>query len=187
MRLIRSPRAVAAVLMLSLACSAVALAGCDPVTVRAAKNPAASFDHYRTFSFGSPASPPRGYVVSPWSAEVRGRVLPLIAITLEQKGYAPVQGKSDLVIQFGSGRRVVHVEDAQVREGDQSLTQEPHFDYDVVEGSLVIDAFDATTGVRVWHGSSRAEVNPDRVDAALLQTSVTELLASFPSARAREP
>jgi hypothetical protein len=52
-----------------------------------------------------------------------------------------------------------------------------------VEGALVIDAFDARSGVRVWHGSSRAEIKPDRVDEALLQTSVAEVLASFPSPR----
>ena len=74
-----------------------------------------------------------------------------------------------------------------MREGDQSLVQEPHFDYDLVEGSLVIDAFDASNGVRVWHRSSRAEIHPDRIDERLLQASVTELLSSFPSAQARRP
>jgi hypothetical protein len=174
-------------LLSSMACIACLTAACDAVTVHAATNPAASFDRYRTFSFGAPEDPPRGYLASPLSAEVRARVQPLITAAIHQKGYATASEKGDLVIQFGSGRRVVHVEKTQVREGDQSLMQEPHFEYDVVEGSLVIDAFDATNGVRVWHGSSRSEINPDRVDEALLQTSVTELLASFPSARVRAP
>jgi hypothetical protein len=157
------------------------------VVVQTATNPRASFDRYRTFSFGSPENPPRGYLPSPLSAEVRACVQPLIAAALLRKGYSLASEKGDLVIQFGSGRRVVHVEQAQVREGDQSLVQEPHFDYDVVEGSLVIDAFDATNGVRVWHGASRGEIHPERVDVALLQTSVTELLASLPTARAHAP
>jgi uncharacterized protein DUF4136 len=170
-----------------VACGVVLAAGCDPVIVHTATNPAASFEHYRSYSFGAPEDAPRGYAVSPWPAEVRGRVQPLIAAELDRKGYALASDKGDLVIQFGSGRRVVHVDEAQVREGDQSLVQEPHFVYDVVEGSLVIDAFDATNGVRVWHGSSRAEIDPDRVDPALLRTSVAELLGSFPSAGGRKP
>jgi hypothetical protein len=71
-----------------------------------------------------------------------------------------------------------------VREGDQSLVQEPHFDYDEVDGALVVDAFDARNGMSVWHGSSRAEINPDRADEALLEASVTDLFVSFPTARA---
>ncbi len=187
MRLIHPHRGATGALLLSIACSAVPTAGCDQVTVHTVTNPAASFDHYRTFSFGSPEGPPRGYVVSPWSAEVRARVQPLIAAGLERKGYAVVPGKADLVIQFGSGRHVVHVQPTQVREGDQDLVQEPHFDYDVVEGSLVIDAVDATNGVRVWHGSGRADVDPDRVDETRLERSVTALLSAFPPAGTRAP
>jgi hypothetical protein len=175
------------VLWLSFAWSALHTTGCDQVTVHAATDPAASFDHYRTFSFGFPEGPPRGYVISPWSAEVRSRVQPLITAALEQKGYASASEKGDLVIQFGSGRRVVHVNEAEPREGDQSLFGMPHFEYDVLDGSLVIDAFDATNGVMVWHGTSRAEIHPDRVNEALLQTSITELLKSFPSAEVRAP
>jgi hypothetical protein len=166
-----------------MVCGAVVTAGCDQVTVHATTNPAASFEQYRTFSFGAPESPPRGYTVSPLSEEVRDHVQPLIAIALDRKGYTSASQRGDLVIQFGCGRRTVHVEEAQPREGDQSLLGLPHFDYDVVEGALVIDAFDARSGVRVWHGSSRAEIKPDRVDEALLQTSVAEVLASFPSPR----
>jgi Domain of unknown function (DUF4136) len=180
MRILDPQRAAMAVLWISMSCCAVLSAGCDQVTVRTASNPAASFGRYRTFSFGAPEAPPRGYLASPWSPEVRGRVQALLMATLEQKGYVPAPDKGDLDIQFGSGRRLVHVEKTEPAEGDQSLMQEPHFDYDVVEGSLVVDAFDAATGVRVWHGSSQAEIQADRVNRAVLKASVAELLASFP-------
>ena len=187
MLVVRRPSAAAAVLFLSIAWSALPTAGCDQVTVHTATNPGTSFEHYRTFSYGPPEDPARGYVISAWSAAVRGRVQPLITAALDQKGYASASGTGDLVIRFGSGRRVVHVEEAEPQEGDQSLLGMPAPEYDVVARSLVIDAFDATNGVRVWHGSSRAEIDPHRINEALLQTSVRELLASFPAAEAHAP
>jgi hypothetical protein len=187
MLVIRRRSAATTALFVSIAGSALPTAGCDQVTVHTATNPGTSFEHYRTFSYGSPEDPARGYVISAWSAQVRERVQPLITAALGQKGYASASGTGDLVIRFGSGRRVVHVEEAEPPEGDQSLPEMPNPEYDVVERSLVIDAFDATNGARVWHGSSRAEIDPNRINEALLQTSVREMLASFPAAQAHAP
>jgi hypothetical protein len=117
------------------------------------------------------------------SAEVQRRLRPLIVAALTQKGYAAAAGKGDFVIMIGSGRRVVTVREASPPEGDQSEFESPHFDYDEVDGALVIDAFDAASGLRVWHGSSRTEIAPQHVDQALLQRSVALLLASFPAER----
>jgi hypothetical protein len=50
---------------------------------------------------------------------------------------------------------------------------------DFVDGALVIDAFDGITGVKVWHGSSRANVNPG-TDDPHLQSDVRELLDAVP-------
>jgi hypothetical protein len=180
-------RRASPLLLFSLVFAAAQLSGCDPVTVRTATTPGASFARYRTFSFGRPEDPPAGNTVSPWPEEVQKRVQPLIAGQLEQKGYTAVSAKGDLVLRFGSGRRVVHIQQAQVREGDQSLAEEPHFDYDVVEGSLVIDAFDSRSGARVWHASTSAEVDPNRVDGPILARSVAEALARLPRAGSAAP
>jgi hypothetical protein len=159
--------------------------GCvQPMSVRTATNPAAAFDRYRTFSFGAAEGSPKGYAVSAWSPEVRSRVQPLIAAALAERGYTPSSGTGDLIIRFGSGRRAFTVEEATPPEGDQSEMGEPHFDYEEVDRALVIDALDGTNGARVWHGSSRAEIDPTRVNQGMLRRSVSALFASFPHAPA---
>jgi hypothetical protein len=186
MLMVRHRQTAALLLCVSLAGAAlVGTPGCvQPMSVRTATNPAATFDRYRTFSFGAAEHPPRGYALSPSSPEVRSRVQPLIAAALAERGYAPSSGTGDLIIRFGSGRRAFTVQEATPPEGDQSEMEEPHFDYEEVDGALVIDALDGSSGARVWHGSSRAQIDPARIDQALLQRSVSALFASFPRAPA---
>jgi hypothetical protein len=159
--------------------------GCvEPVTVHAATNPAVSFDRYRTFTFGAPESPRAGYITSPSSPEVRDRLQPLITAGLTQRGYELAVGKGDLVITFGSGRRSVAVHESSGMGGEWLPDDE---NGTVVERSLAIDAFDAASGVRVWHGSSHAEIDPARVNQGMLQRAVTALFASFPMAKVSAP
>jgi hypothetical protein len=172
-----------ATVILSLVCvgGAISAVGCaDAVTIHAVTNPAAPFAQYRTFSLGAPEAAPRGYRSSPFSEEVRGRVQPLIIEALNKRGYTAAPSKGDLVVRFGSGRRVVTVHQATPPEGEQSEVGFPAQDYDEVEASLVIDAFDATSGVRVWHGTSRVDVGPDRVNQPHIQRTIEEMFASFP-------
>jgi hypothetical protein len=173
-----------AVLCWAVAWTALPAPGCTDVTVHTAINPAGSFEHYRTFSFGSVEGPPRGYTLSRWSEEARNRAEPLIAAALTQKGYAWVADKGDLLVNFGSGQRVVKVEKAEPREGDQSLLGMPRFVYDVVNGAMVVDAFDGLNGALAWHGTIRAEIQPDRLDTPMLQTLIDELIRRFPAASA---
>jgi hypothetical protein len=145
--------------------------------VHMAINPAASFNHYRTYSFGPAEGPPAGYKTSPRSDELQRRLLSLIATDLEKKGYAPAAGKGDVVIMFGSGRREVATHD----ESDITAEWIPDDENaDFVEGSLVIDAFDGAKGTKVWHGASLAKINPDKLDEQRLRRSVDELVAAFP-------
>lgn len=179
----RSRPARLALLVLSLTCASLAVVACDePIAVHTATNPAASFDQYQTFSFGSAEAPPSGYSKLPRSTEVERRVEPLLATALEKRGYVPASsGKSDLVILFGSGLRTVV--DHEVSEvGQDWLPDDESGDF--VEGSLVVDAFDGRNGSRVWHGASRAEINPAHVDDALLEKTVSDLLQTFPSGKA---
>jgi hypothetical protein len=153
-------------------------------TIHTAINPAATFDRYRTFSFGPAEGPPAGYQMSPRSAEVRRRLQPLITAALVQKGYAAVPDKGDLLVMFGSGLRDTSAPSvSSVSAG--WLPDDENADF--VEGSLVIDAFDGPSANRVWHGASRASINPDKIDDQRLQSSVQELLAAFPAASAPVP
>ena len=164
----------------------VAASGCtqESLNVHTATNPGANFEQYRTFSFGPAEGPPKGYQTSPQSAEVQRRIVPLIAADLTERGYtqAPAGAKADFFIMCGSGRRASAVhETSDITNAWLPDDEEADF----VEGSLVIDAFDTSTGGRVWHGASQSQIDPGHIDDDLLQRSVAKLLQSFPSAAAR--
>ena len=167
-------------LLLVMAVPAVIASGCAPtVLVRTVTNPEASLDHYRTFSFGPTEGPPPGYRASSRSPEVQRLLEPLIAAELTRRGYAPVSGKGDLLIEYGFGRRAVVVYESSEAPLASWLPDDENSA--VVEGSLVVDAFDAATGVRVWHGATRGQIESDHIDNDLLQRSVVELIAAFPT------
>jgi hypothetical protein len=167
-------------LMLAMAIIPIIASGCaQNVSVRTATNPAASFDHYRTFSFGPAEGPPRGYQPSSRSPEVQRLLEPLITAGLTQRGYASASGKGDLFIDYGFGRRAVVVHETSETPTASWLPDDENATF--VEGSLVIDAYDASTGVRVWHGASRDQIDSSHIDNDLLQRSVKELMAAFPT------
>jgi hypothetical protein len=141
-------------------------------------NPAVSFERFRTFSFGGSEGPPRGYEVSPRSAQVRRLLQPFIAAALTARGYIAVPEKGDVVIMFGSGRRELSVHEVSGVETSWLPDDE---NQDFVEGALVIDAFDGVVGVKAWHGATQANIDPGRVDERQLQRSVQTLIASFPA------
>ncbi|MGO8992240.1 MAG: DUF4136 domain-containing protein [Polyangiaceae bacterium] len=157
-------------------------------TIHTMINPAASFDRYRTFSFGPEEGPPVGYRTAARSVDVRRRLRPLITAALTERGYvaanANANEKADFVVMYGSGLR-----DSSVHE-ESSVSAEwlpDDENADFVEGSLVIDAFDGTKGNRVWHGASRANINPDQLYDERLQRVVRELISAFPAARGAAP
>jgi hypothetical protein len=135
--------------------------------------PDTPFGEYRTFSFGLTERPPEGYQRSVRSLGVQRLMRPLIATALEQKGYSTDGAKPDLLVTFSSGTldevvpRVVNPYEAV---NDLVFT-----------ASIAVDVFDAASGLQVWHAVGSAHVDPKKVNDALLQEGVRELLASFPS------
>ena len=85
--------------------------------------------------------------------------------------------KPDLVIRVAAGRREQEI--AHPHPAPRWLEEDEEEDF--VEGALVIDAFDAATDELVWHGSARAEVNPNQIDDERLRRAVTSVMATFPS------
>jgi len=150
-----------------------------PVEVHTASLPTAPFGQYHTFSFAAPEGAPDGYEMSPRSAEVQQRLRPLFVAALQEKGYTLATGKGDFVLAYGSGRRervILH------RERSYDWLDEDEED-DFTEGSIVLDVFDGSNDGQVWHGATRAGIDPDRIDEAQLTRSVGLLLANYPSAR----
>ncbi len=164
----------------------IASTGCAPslstgATVHAEANPAARFDHYRTFSFGTPETAPRGYAMAARPVEVERRLKGLVEAALTEKGYVPSStARGDIVVVFGAGQRDVQThQESEV--GAEWLPSDENSDS--TQGKLVVDIFDGAKSMRVWHGSSRETVNPDRINEQRLQAYVHELFSSFPEAK----
>jgi hypothetical protein len=160
------------------ASAAVVISCVRPIDVHTASLKTAPFDRYRTFSFAAPEGSPSGYRVSTRSAEVRLRVKPLIVAELQQKGYALAPAKGDFVIAYGTGRREVDLR----HPGPAHDWLDENEDDDFTEASIVIDVFDGSNDGQVWHGATRAGIDPDRVDQAQLERSVRLILAPYPAA-----
>lgn len=146
-----------------------------------------SFSGYHTFALGiGGEGPPRGYETSPRYAAVQERLAPLITAALREKGYTLTSGHPDFFVLFGSGRR--RVADHQTSDdvgGNGWLPVDENAD--LVEGAVVIDAFDGATTQQIWHGASQTRIDPDHLDDARLQKSVADLIAAFPPAAGSHP
>ena len=164
-----------------LACrNAVALTACttEAPRVHSASLATAPFGQYRTFSFGGPAAAPDETHVTTHSSEVRHRAREAITASLSAKGYV-LAGKGDFTVMYGTGR----ADENFVRRPSHADWLDENEDEDFTVGALVIDVFDGSNGGQVWHGASRIEVDPNKVDANLVQRSVQDILAQFPNAR----
>lgn len=151
------------------------------LAVHTATNPSASFDRYRTFSFGPAEGAPPGYETSPRYVEVQRRIHQLIANELTAKGYKPAAEAGDFFVMFGAGRREVSTHTTSSISAEWLPDDE---NADFVEGAIVIDIFDTAHGTKVWHGASRANIDPEHIDPALIQRAVHGLLGPFPAATA---
>jgi hypothetical protein len=139
----------------------------------------APFDQYRTFSFGSDESAPEGAHTSSRTLEARRRAREAITTALVAKGYSTSEAKGDFVVMFGTGR----MDEDFIRRPSHADWLDEDEDEDFTVGALVIDMFDGANGGQIWHGASRVEINPDKVDPGLVQRSVYDVLKSFPVAR----
>jgi len=133
--------------------------------------PRADFARYQTFSFG-PANPPAsGYETTERSLEVQRRLTPMVQASLQKRGYAESADKSDLLIKISTGSGAL--------AGDKIQRGNPG--PETATGFIGIDAYDRETGASVWHGSAFAEIDPARIDDALLAMGVEHMLSDFPS------
>jgi hypothetical protein len=163
-----------------LALLATATIGCTrEVNVHSAISPTARFDTYRTFEFRANASAPAFYHTSDLSIDVCERVQVQASEALVRKGYAEsTDGKPDLILWVAAGRRERRTREPEpIRPGWLEEDEEQDF----VEGSFVIDAFDASTRELVWHGGARTQVDPREVDAKLLGRAVQSVMSRFPA------
>ncbi len=162
-----------------LACVAATSSCSSDVRAHTASLSTAPFASYHTFSFDSSEGAPGGYMMAPGSLDVQNRMKPLITSALENKGYSLSSARGDFVVLYGSGRRQAQAEHVR---NPYELSLEEDEPTDFVEGAIIIDVFDGMNGGQIWHGSARTEINPDKIDDALLAKSVGDVLAKFPRA-----
>jgi hypothetical protein len=121
------------------------------------------------------------FTPSPQSSLVRQHVEQMTGTVLVAKGYAPVSVAGtppDMAIRVSAGRREREIR-RPVRVRPDWLVEDESEDF--VEGSFVIDAFDAATDQLLWHGSARLEVEPATVNEERLRRAANAVLTSFPS------
>jgi hypothetical protein len=152
--------------------SQVALA---PSQIHAVGAQSAAFAAYRTFGFRLAETPPPPYQVSARSFDVERRAHDLVAEELTRKGYTE-STTPDFFVRLSSGTaKEDKPQPTTTSGGNENETQS------VTAGAIVIDAFDRSTSQQVWHGTARAEVDPQRVNDAGIQAAVQQMMASFPA------
>jgi hypothetical protein len=106
---------------------------------------------------------------------VERRVRDLVAAELLRKGYAETGPDADLQVRISSGTARENKPDPISTSG--GTENEPHL---ITAGEVAIDAFDRATAQQVWHGTARAEIDPQQINEPALQTVVRRMLTPFP-------
>ena len=174
-------KAIGIVLVATMAaCQATTSAG-PPQVVEATSAAVTSFAPFRTFGFSIAAEPPATYAVSARSLEVGRRVHELVVAELLRKGYTEAGPTADFLIRISTGTaKADKAEPTTTSGGNENQPQS------ITEGEVVVDAFDRSTAQQVWHGSARAEIDPQKINEPTLQAAMQQMLAPFP-ARSAQP
>jgi hypothetical protein len=156
------------------------MAGCaptppsSPVQVQSASAERASFAPFRTFGFRLAEVPPSPYQVSARSFEVERLAHDMVAAELVRKGYADAGVNADFLVRVSSGAATQYTSTVMSGTDEDRLQA-------VTTGEVVVDAFDRSTAQQVWHGTARAEIDPQRINEPQLHAAVHQLLAPFPA------
>jgi Domain of unknown function (DUF4136) len=135
--------------------------------------PHAALATYHTFSFGLSDAPKVGYEVTPRSLEVQRRLRPVVSTALQQRGYTANDAQGDLVVKLATGTGPETMQSAE-KGAERAIPT------GLARGYIGINIYDAATGVEVWQGSAFAEIDPSKIDDALLRMGVEHMLQDFP-------
>jgi hypothetical protein len=167
---------------LALLGSLVACAGATPAPNNAVASsvaaPNVSFAAYHTFTFGLADPPRQGYEVTERSLEVQRRLRIIVKTALEVRGLREAAEKPDLVVRLATGSGWGSPRPSR----DSALVPSERGPAPAV-GFIGIDIYEGASGGQVWQGSAFAEIDPMKIDDALLQQGVDHMLQSFGSPR----
>jgi uncharacterized protein DUF4136 len=166
-----------ALLVPLVACGASSPAPNHAVASKVA-GPDVSFANYHTFSFGLAEPPLPGYEVTPRSLEVQSRLQVLVKAALEDRGLKETTDSADVVVKLATGSGSGY----QLRptpQGSGLVPPERAPGPVPAIGFIGIDLYARATGNQIWKGSAFAEVDPMKIDDALLRRGVDHMLAGF--------
>ncbi|HYQ30148.1 MAG TPA: DUF4136 domain-containing protein [Polyangiaceae bacterium] len=135
-------------------------------TASAVAAPNVSFADYHTFEFGTAAAPRQGYEVTPRSLEVQQRLRSAVKSALEARSLTEATEKPDLTIKLAAGSGSGPT---TYREDGPAI------------GFIGIDIFSVSSGNQIWQGAAFAEIDPTKIDDALLKRGVDHMLQGFGS------
>jgi len=144
--------------------------------------PDVSIEDYHTFAFGLAEQPRAGYDVTPRSLEVQRRVRAVVKTALEERGLAETTAAPELLVKLatGSGSGFGLRPPTTNVEYDPSAKAGP----EPALGFIGIDIYASASGNEIWKGSAFAEVDPTKIDDALLRRGVDHMLEGFGPRRA---
>ena len=144
--------------------------------------PDISFASYHTFAFGIAEAPHPGYEVTERSLEVQRRLQLAVKAALERRGLTETTGHADLVVQLSTGSGSGFW--LRPSAGDSELNRTGQGEPAPALGFIGINIYSGAAGTQVWQGSAFAEVDPMKIDDALLARGVEHMLQGFGSPKA---
>jgi hypothetical protein len=143
--------------------------------------PGVSVESYHTFAFG-PAEPPRaGYQVTERSLEVQRRLGVLVKTALEDRGLTETADHPDIRVMLATGNGLGY----QLRPSEDLVGIPPERAPGPVPavGFIGINIYAGASGNQIWQGSAFAEIDPMKIDDALLRVGVDHMLQGFGAPR----
>jgi hypothetical protein len=137
-------------------------------TVSTDETPGANLATYRTFSWAS-TQPVGG--MNPVAFE---RMRMGVEGALTSKGYAKGD-PGDLTVILTVGARDKTDINTWGRFGRQVDV------YQYTEGRMAVDVFDTKTRQPLWHGQATQTITPSKMDPALIDAAVADVMAKFPA------
>lgn len=157
----------------------IGLSACTTINVNATVADGIDFDNYRTFAQAPPVESARPAGVGGYSSITEDNIQREIALNLEAKGLSKTSvDNADIVVRFStSGKPQTDVwgGGGWGYYGGGTVTT-THY----VQGTLVIDIFDANKRKLVWHGWGTAKIFESDASGKLVPRAVEKILKQYP-------
>jgi hypothetical protein len=98
----------------------------------------------------------------------------LVATALARKGYREASPSPDFWVRLSSG--TLKVDASQSYDGTSASENDS-----LILGEMVVDAFDGSTAQQVWHGTAKAEIDPQQINERAIGAALQQMLAPFPA------